>query len=43
MHIKFLSENLNEGYHFGYIGIDGKAMFKWMLRKQDVTEWTGFI
>jgi hypothetical protein len=43
MHIYFWSENLNGKDHLGDLGIYGKIIIKWILRKYGVRVWTGFM
>jgi hypothetical protein len=32
-----------EGYNFKDVGVDGRTVLKWFLKKQDVTAWIGFF
>jgi hypothetical protein len=43
MHTKFWVENLKRRDHVEDRGRDGKIVLKWIMRKQDVRLWTGFI
>jgi hypothetical protein len=38
-----LVENLNGNDYFGDQGVDGRILLPWILRKQEVRMWTGFI
>ena len=33
--------NLSERDHFGYPGVDGRVILRWIIRKCDVGLWTG--
>jgi hypothetical protein len=37
----FWCENLRERGHWGYPGIDGRIISRWIIRKWDVGIWTG--
>jgi hypothetical protein len=43
MHADSLLRNLNETYRFKEVGVNGRIILKWVLRKQDRRAWTGFI
>jgi hypothetical protein len=34
--------NLRERIHWGDPGVDGRIIFRWIIRKWDVGLWTGF-
>jgi hypothetical protein len=36
-------ENLKRKDHFGDIGVDGSIILKWILKKQAVSGWTGWV
>jgi hypothetical protein len=40
---RILSEHLKGRDHLENIGIDGRIILKWILRKEDETAWTEFI
>jgi len=40
---KILSENLKGKDHFGDRGADGRIILKFILKKQHMGVWTGFI
>jgi hypothetical protein len=40
---QFWSENLKGRDHLEDVGVDGRIILKWILRKWDVTVWTGCI
>jgi hypothetical protein len=42
MHTKFWFGSLKRRYSLEVIGIDGKIIFKWILRKRGWRLWTGF-
>jgi len=33
--------NLRESDHLGHLGVDGRIILRWILRKWDVVVWTG--
>jgi hypothetical protein len=35
--------NMNKRYNLKGVGIDGKIILKWILKKQDRRAWIGFI
>ena len=35
--------NLREREHFGYPGVDGRIILRWIFIKWDVGSWTGLI
>jgi hypothetical protein len=43
MQTKFWPENLKGRYHAEELGVDGKIMLEWILRKYGGKVWTGFI
>jgi hypothetical protein len=43
MHFKFRLENLKGRNYLEGLGIDGMKILRWILKKQDVKVWTGFI
>jgi len=43
MHADSLLGNLNETCSLKDVGVNGKIILKWVLRKQDGRAWTGFI
>jgi hypothetical protein len=36
-------ESINERDHSEDLGVDGRIMFKYVLEKQDVRVWSGFV
>jgi hypothetical protein len=43
MHAMFWLENLKGRDHFKDLGVDGKVILEWILRKRCGNVWTGFI
>jgi hypothetical protein len=43
IHADFQPKTLKEIEHLGDLGIGDRMMLKWMLKKQSVRTWTGFI
>jgi hypothetical protein len=41
MHTKFCSENSKERCHLGELGIDGRIILSWIMKKRDLRMWTG--
>jgi len=42
MDTEFLSENINVRDHVTDLGVDGRIIFKRIVKKQGVWTWTGF-
>jgi hypothetical protein len=43
MHTKFSSKNLREREHSEDLGVDGRIILEWILRKYGGKLWTGCI
>ena len=41
MYTRFWWENLKERDYFEDLGLDGRIILRWILRKWDVGAWTG--
>jgi hypothetical protein len=40
---KIWSENMKEREHLQEVGLDGRIISEWILKKQDEMVWSGFI
>jgi hypothetical protein len=43
MHTEFWLENLEGRNHLGDLSIDERIILKWILKKQGMRMWTGFM
>jgi hypothetical protein len=43
IHKDFWQANLKERYHLEDLGVDGRTLFKWALKKWDGIAWTVFF
>jgi len=43
VHAGFWWDNLRERDHFEDLDVDGRLIFKWIVRKWDGDVWTGFL